>query len=104
MDWLSITLPAAEVPRGQYSSIEKFFEHAFTTAGVPSDAAMIENSPDPGQHVYYFSPAAVAFAREFLVRFGAIKSAPPQRAGSSLIIGWQGVLDKLLSNASKAGK
>src|ERR1700723_2297244 len=104
MDWLSITLPATEVPGGRYDLIESIFLRAIDTAGKPQDAAMIENSPIYGQHVYYFSPAAAAFTRAFLVGFGAVALEAPPRSGSSLIIGWPGVLDRLLSNANNAGK
>jgi hypothetical protein len=104
MIWLCVKLPSSEVPSGRFAAMRGLFENAFSMAGGPATAAMMENSPNYGEHAFYFSPAAAAFILPFLTEHGYSATAcdAPPLEGTALLVGQADALERLLSSASKS--
>ena len=96
MSWLQIDVPAPEGGPDKYEEIRSAFEAQFMATMAPKDVAMFERSPEPGEYVFYFSPAAETQFALWISSLGAKECSAPPRAGTTLLIGHADSLDMLV--------
>jgi hypothetical protein len=75
MPWHRVVIPNSDVFSDAVSRLFNKFETAYRHAGAPFEASVFRGRSADGDHVFYFSPEASAFAGQLLQEFAATRSS-----------------------------
>lgn len=86
MNWHKVSMLSNDASvRFHAAFLQDDFERFFVESGSPEGAGMFK-SRKPFDYTYYFSPAAVAIARDPIARYGGIECQAPAKADVHLLV------------------
>ena len=102
--WYKVSIPAAERST-QGKTLQNDFETLFAINRAPNGAALFTSRGEE-EHVFYFSPGAVAIARGLIQHFSGGPCPAPVMEGNNpvLLVGHRGARDILLKSAKNTLK
>jgi hypothetical protein len=96
MTWMQVVIAVDDIVAKKAAHLQDEFETEFTDLAGPKGSAMFENSPSRDEHVFYFSPDAVAIFGLLLKVYDAAECKPPPAEGTTLLVGNTGARKALL--------
>lgn len=90
MDWFSIDMPPGSLENGVYHRLCRAFQHAFISAGAPTDLALFAVRHREACRRLYLTPSSVRYVPELIRHHDGHRCAVPEASAVTLVYGVPG--------------